>query len=186
MTRPTSFPSPSLTAAALAGVAALLGPFVIIGCTGEETGGADTSNTVLTGTLGDLGELQPIVDGRVIEYSGETITYLSTVELPCESMAESRWLGNLDADAQIVEIVYKSDTTETELEVGGTGSLEVNYAKGGRSSSYEEGADSGTVTLTDHVSGGDISGYVDASFSSPSGSVNGPFDAVFCPGGQEF
>jgi hypothetical protein len=154
---------------------------------GDDTDASDTdAYAVLTGTLGDLGTLQPIVAANVIEYSGETITYLSTVALPCEAMAQSRWLGSLGADAQIVEIVYKSATTDDHLEVGGTGSLEVNYAKGGRSSSYEEGAVSGTVTLTDHVAGGDIAGVVDATYQNPAGSLHGPFAATFCPGGQEY
>jgi hypothetical protein len=159
---------------------------------GEDSTDTDVTDTdtntdaVLTGTLGDLGELQPIVSANVIEYSGETITYLSTVPLTCEAMATSRWLGSLDASAQVVEIVYKSATTETELVVGGTGSLEVNYAKGGRSSAYEQGAVSGTVTLTAHVSGGDIAGIVDATYQSPAGSLHGPFAATFCPGGQEY
>jgi hypothetical protein len=156
------------------------------GCTSGDAGGHDTSATELTGTLGDLGALQPIVAGNVIEYSGETITYLTTVPLACEDMAESRWLGSLEAGSQVVEIVYKSATTDTDLVVGGTGDLEVNYAPGGQSSSYEQGASSGTVTLTDHESGGDIAGYVDATFTSPAGSLNGPFSATFCPGGQEY
>jgi hypothetical protein len=151
-----------------------------------DSGGLDTNVSVLTGTLGDLGELQPILSGNVIEYSGETITYLTTVELSCEQMAESRWLGSLDADAQVVEIVFKSDTTGSDMEVGGTGELEVNYAKGGRSSSYEESAASGTVTLTDHTAGGPIAGWVDATYEQPAGRLYGPFSADFCAGGQEY
>lgn len=101
-------------------------------------------------------------------------------------MAESRWLSSLDASAQIVELVFKSATTSMDLVVDGEGSLEVNYAKGGRSSSYEEGASEGTVTLTDHVAGGDIAGVIDATYRSPAGSLHGPFQATFCPGGQQY
>lgn len=155
-------------------------------CASSDSAADSAVVDVLTGTLGDLGAVQPIVAGQVIEYSGETITYLSTVDLACSDMAESRWLGNLDPDAQIVEIVYKSDTTSTELEVGGTGSLEVNYAKGGRSSAYEESAVSGTVSLTSHTAGGPIAGYVNATYSDPSGEVYGPFQADFCEGGQQY
>jgi hypothetical protein len=156
-------------------------------CTSADTSADDTDvYTVLTGDLGDLGPLAPIVSGNVIEYSGETITYLTTAPLACDAMAESRWLGALPEDAQVVEIVFKSDTTGTSLEVGGAGSLEVNYARGGRSSSYEEGAATGTVTLTDHTAGGPIAGYVDATYQSPAGSLHGPFAADFCPGGQEY
>lgn len=158
------------------------------GCTGGDKGGSDSGPLpdVLTGTLGDLGTLAPIVSGNVIEYSGETITYLSTVDLPCSAMAESRWLGNLDPSAQIIEIVYKSATTGTHFEVGGTGELEVHYAKGGRSSSYEENASTGAADIADRGSGDPISGTVDAVFKNPAGSLAGPFSAEFCAGGQEY
>lgn len=166
-------------------VSALAAGLPLVACTADGTGGDDTA-TELTGTLGELGPLNPIVAGRVVEYSGETITYLSTVPLACEAMVASRWLLALDADAQIVEIVFASDTTDTDLEIGGPGNLEVHYAKGGRSSSYEETADSGTVTLIEHNSGGPIAGTLDATFTSPAGSLNGPFEAEFCLGGQEY
>ena len=131
---------------------------LLAGCTGSDKGNDSTPlPDVLTGTLGDLGDLGPIVSANVIEYSGETITYLSTVDLPCTAMAESRWLGNLDASGQIIEIVYKSATDGTHFEVDGTGLLEVHYAKGGRSSSYEESAYTGTVDIADRVSGDPIS-----------------------------
>ncbi|MCA9488381.1 MAG: hypothetical protein KC621_00615 [Myxococcales bacterium] len=158
----------------------------VVGCAADGSSASDTAYSVLTGDLGELGELNPIVSGQVIEYSGETITYLSTVDLACDAMVESRWLGALDPDAQVIEIVFKSDTAGTDLEVGGTGSLEVNYASGGRSSAYEVGAASGTVSLTDHTAGGPIVGYVDATYTHPSGFVAGPFEAEFCPGGQQY
>ncbi|MEO7096729.1 MAG: hypothetical protein ABI175_25955, partial [Polyangiales bacterium] len=58
---------------------------------------------------------------------------------------------------------------------------EVNYLFG--QPSGEERAGSGSVTLTAYVGEVAVDGTVNVTFSS--GSAQGTFHAVYCPGGQE-
>ena len=89
------------------------------------------------------------------------------------------------ADAQIVEIVVKS-TVGTGTVAVGRGGAEVNYAKGGRSSSYEQVASAGSVTFVINDAMGVAEGSVTASYDSPAGNVEGTFHAEFCDGGQGY
>jgi len=172
--------------------------FLILGCSSKSsdsptptpdpgTGGSPTTDgaTALSGTLGDLGKIQPIVSSLVISNSGERLVYLSTTAITCETLSVSRWLGSIDANAQVVEIVVKSSFGTGDRSVD-SGQVEVNYAKGGRSSSYEQSASAGKVTFTINDAMGVAEGSVDASYDSPAGTVSGTFHAEFCDGGQGY
>ena len=160
------------------------------GASGSDGGaaGAPASDgtTALTGTLGDLGAVAPTITSLVISNSGETLIYLSSAPITCEMLKTSRWLGSVDATAQVVEIVFKSAAKVGALTVGPPDDAEVNYAKGGRSSAYEKTASSGTVTLTTYTPQGPVEGTVEAKYASPTGSVSGKFHAEFCDGGQGY
>jgi len=151
----------------------------------DSTAGASGTNgtTSLSGTLGDLGPIKPIVSSFVILNSGERLVYLSTAPITCDTLSTSRWLGSTPMDAQVVEIVVKSSVTTGTVAVG---KAEVNYAKGGRSSSYEQNAASGSVTFTINDQMGVAEGSVDATYQNPAGSVKGTFHAEFCDGGQGY
>jgi len=165
---------------AAAGVSGTSGSGAAAGAT------SDDGATNLSGTLGELGAVEPIVSSLVISNSGETLVYMSTVAIDCDTLSTSRWLGSIDASAQVVEIVVKSSFSTGTATVGGSPSAEVNYAKGGRSSSYEQNAASGTVTFTTNTPKGPVAGTVDAKYSNPAGNVKGTFSAEFCDGGQGY
>jgi len=147
--------------------------------TTTDAGSAETS---LTGTLGALGAVQPVVSSLVIANSGETIIYMSTSKIACSDLAESRWLLKLPAGSQVVEIVIKG---APKLQKYAVPSAEVN-APGGKSSSYEKNAASGSITFTEGAANAAVSGTVTATYNSPAGSVSGDFHAEFCAGGQEY
>jgi hypothetical protein len=151
----------------------------------DTAGGAPTTSgtTALEGTLGELGAVKPIVSSLVILNSGERLVYMSTAPITCDTLSTSRWLGSTPADSQVVEIVVKASVTTGTIPVG---KAEVNYAKGGRSSSYEVNASSGSVTFTINDPMGVAEGSVDATYDSPAGSVKGTFHAEFCDGGQGY
>ncbi len=138
--------------------------------------------TALTGTLGTLGTVQPIVSAWVISNSGETLVYLSTAPLTCETLQNSRWLGTQPAGSQVVEIVMRGTPMPGQTVAVPPG--EVNYAAGGRSSSYEVTARSGSITWTAASASGPVSGTVRATYAS--GSVMGTFQAEFCDHGQNY
>jgi hypothetical protein len=144
---------------------------------------ATSGATSLTGTLGDLGAIKPIVSSLVILNSGERLVYMNTAPITCDTLSTSRWLGSTPTDSQVIEIVVKSSVTTGTIAVG---KAEVNYAKGGRSSSYEVNAASGSVTFTINDQMGVAEGTVDATYDSPAGSVKGTFHAEFCDGGQGY
>jgi hypothetical protein len=178
----------------------LLGPFVCllaVGCSSSKSDSttpdpsaagspATDGATTLSGTLGDLGKLLPTATSLVISNSGETLVYLSSATITCTTLSVSRWLGSIEAGAQVVEIVVKSSTTTGTLAVGGKNGAEVNYAKGGRSSSYEQAASSGSVTFTKNEPQGVVEGSFSATYASPTGDVSGTFHAEFCDGGQGY
>ena len=147
---------------------------------------AADGTTNLTGTLGDLGPASPTATSLVISNSGETLIYMSSAPITCDMLQTSRWLGSVDATAQVVEIVFKSAAKVGALTVGPPDDAEVNYAKGGRSSAYEKTASSGTVTLTTYTPQGPVEGTVEAKYANPAGSISGHFYAEFCDGGQGY
>ena len=128
--------------------------------------------------------MKPTVSSLVISNSGERLVYLSSAPITCDTLSVSRWLGSIDANAQVVEIVVKSSFATGTVAVGK--GAEVNYAKGGRSSSYEQAAATGSVTFTINDPTGVAEGTVMATYASPTGDVSGSFHAEFCAGGQGY
>jgi hypothetical protein len=143
------------------------------------SGEANAGATTLTGTLGALGPILPIVSSKVISNSGETLIYMTTAPLTCEQLMVSRWLGGFTMDAQVVEIVVSGPA-----KLGPAKSPEVNYAAGGKSSSYEKGAKTSGVTFTKSEPMGVVEGTVMATYAT--GELTGTFHAEFCPGGQDY
>ncbi len=160
------------------------------GASGSDGGAAGApaadGTTSLSGTLGDLGPVASTTTSLMITNSGETLIYLSSAPITCDMLKTSRWLGSVDASAQVVEIVFKSTAKVGALTIGPPDEAEVNYAKGGRSSAYEKTASSGTVTLTTYTPQGPAEGTIEAKYANPTGSVSGRFHAEFCDGGQGY
>lgn len=155
------------------------------------TGGAEAADagdvepgtpTALTGALGDLGPVRPIVSTLVMSNSGERLVYMSTAPITCEMLTMSRWLGSVAADAQVVEVIFEDAMTTGTVTVAD--GAEVNYAPGGKSSAYEKGAHAGRVTITANTPGGVVEGTFEATYTNPTANVSGHFHAEFCEGGQ--
>ena len=144
----------------------------------DADGGIETS---LTGTLGALGPAKPTVSSLLISNSGETLLYMSSATISCEQLQESRWLGSAPAGAQVVEIVFPGDPKVGTIDVGPG---EVNYAAGGKSSSYEVNADSGQIQILATEPNGFIEGTVKATYGSDT--ISGQFHATFCANGQGY
>ena len=140
---------------------------------------------MLTGTLGALGAVKPTVNGWVISNSGETLIYLSSAMLTCQMMQTmgAPWLSKVEMGAQVIEIVIKGAPTVKTYPVGPLQG-EVNYAQGGRSSSYEVNATSGSITFTKAMANGPVEGTVMATYAM--GNVMGTFHAEFCANGSQY
>lgn len=139
--------------------------------------------SALTGTLGKLGPVQPIVSSYVISNSGETLIYLSTATITCQTLQTSRWLGGTQAGSQVVEIVMRGNPSAGQTVNVPPG--EVNYAAGGKSSSYEVVATSGSFTFSSAKAMGLVEGSVSATYADGS-KIAGTFHAEFCANGQQF
>ena len=144
-----------------------------------------SGSTTLTGTLGALGAVQPIVSSFVISNSGETLIYMSSAPITCELLTMSRWLGSVATGSQVVEVVVPSKRAMGTVPVE-QGGAEVNYAPGGMSSAYEKNAASGSVTFTTSTPNGVVEGSVSATYANPTGTLSGTFHAEFCAGGQDY
>ena len=107
---------------------------------------------------------------------------MSSSVITCEQIKTSRWLGGVAAGAQVVEIVVPGAATTGRTVAVPPG--EVNYAAGGRSSSYEVNATGGSITFTKVDTSGAVEGTVRGTYAS--GNVSGNFKAEFCAGGQGF
>ncbi len=162
--------------------AALVSLAAAIGCgTPPPETPPDFSTTALTGSLGELGEVQPMVSSLMIANSGETLVYLSTAPLSCNGLTISRWLGQTPPEAQVVELVLQGDPEVKTYDVPPS---EVNYAKGGRSSAFEVVADSGTIEFVTAKSHELVEGQIDVLYGTDE--VKGTFHATFCDGGQGY
>ena len=142
------------------------------------------TSTLLMGELGELGELKPTVSSLVIENSGEVLIYLSSAPLTCPELMVSRWLGDVEVGAQVVEIVVPSELAVDTVAVE-PGGAEVNYAAGGKSSAYEVSAADGHVTFTKGLPNTVKESFA-ATYADAAVSVKGRFQAEFCAGGQGY
>lgn len=161
---------------------------VLAGGCGDSSAGTDEdfgeTSTMLSGSLGALGELKATASSLAIENSGEVLIYMSSTTLTCSQLMVSRWLGGVEAGAQVIELVVPSDRAVDTVAVE-QGGAEVNYALGGRSSAYEKSAVAGHVTFTKGLPG-PVEGTFTASFADSDDSVKGRFQAEFCAGGQGY
>ena len=147
---------------------------------GGDTGGSGAGSTTLTGMLGTLGAVKPIVSTLWISNSGETLVYMSSATITCEQLMVSRWLGAATAGSQVVEIVIKGAPKVADYPVPPG---EVNYAAGGKSSAYETVATTGKVHFTS-ADAQVLEGSVMATYAA--GSISGTFHATFCANGQGY
>jgi hypothetical protein len=136
----------------------------------------------LTGKLGALGTVKPTVSSLWISNSGETLVYMSSAPLTCEQLKTSRWLGAATAGSQVIEIVVRGAAKVGDVAVPPG---EVNFAQGGKSSSYEVTADSGSITFTKAEATGVVEGTLTATYAGGD-SVSGSFHAEYCAGGQGY
>jgi hypothetical protein len=135
--------------------------------------------------LGKLGEAQPILAAFTITNGPETLTYLSSAPLTCADMMMmgAKWLSKLPAGTQVIEIVVPGTASAKTYQIGGLQG-EVHYAEGGKSSSSEASASSGSIVFTQAAKGSAHDGTFTAQFSgSP---VTGSFHAEWCQGGSEY
>ena len=140
---------------------------------------------MLTGMLGALGPVQPVMAGFAITNGPETIVYLSSAPLTCAQMMMGgvKWLSTLPAKSQVIEMVVPG-TASAKTYMVGNFAAEVHYAEGSKSSSTEATASSGSIVYTKAAKGGVHEGMVNATF--PMGSLMGTFHAEWCQGGTEF
>ena len=142
----------------------------------------------ITGTLGALGPVQPILSGWATTNGLETLIYLATAPLTCEMMMTkgTKWLSTLPAKSQVMEIVVGTPSAVKSYTIGmpaAFGGGEVNYAEGSKSSSTEVTGSAGTITLTKAEAKGVQEGMI--SVTAPF-MASGMFHAEWCEGGTEY
>lgn len=149
---------------------------------------AAAGNSSLTGNLGALGDVKPIMAGWATTNGLETLIYLSSAPLTCEMMMTRgvKWLSKLPAGSQVIEIVVGTPPAAKTYNLGTSAALgggEVNYAEGSKSSSTEVTGRSGSITLTTATASGVQEGTIDvgAPFIA-----KGKFHAEWCEGGTEY
>jgi hypothetical protein len=148
-------------------------------------GSASSGSSSLTGTLGALGAVKPVMAGWATTNGNETLVYLSSSPLTCAQMMTmgTKWLASLPAGTQVIEVVIRGTAKVGMVPVQPLQG-EVNYAEGSKSSSTEVNASSGSINVTKAESKGVIEGTIDATFAM--GSVKGNFHADWCQGGAEY
>jgi hypothetical protein len=142
----------------------------------------------ITGTLGKLGPVQPIMAGWATTNGLETLLYLSSAPLTCEQMMTkgTRWLSKLPAGSQVIEIVVGQPAAVKSYTIGMSaafGGGEVNYAEGSKSSSTEVTGSMGTITFTAANAKGVHEGTI--AVTAPY-MASGKFHAEWCEGGTEY
>ena len=147
---------------------------------GGDSGGSGAGSTTLTGTLGALGAVKPIVSTLWISNSGETLVYMSSATITCDQLMVSRWLGAATAGSQVVEIVIKGAPKLADYPVPPG---EVNFAAGGKSSAYETNATTGKIHFTS-ADAQVLEGSVMATYGADN--ISGTFHATFCANGQGY
>lgn len=143
------------------------------------------NGSALTGTLGALGPVAPVLAGFATTNGLETLIYLSSAPLTCAQMMTmgAPWLRSLPAGSQVIEIVVRGMASVGTVPVGFLQG-EINYAEGSKSSSNEVNARSGSITFTRADAKGVHEGMLSATY--PTGGLSGTFHAEWCEGGQEY
>ena len=140
----------------------------------------------LTGMLGALGPVEPVLNAWATSNGLETLIYLTTAPLTCEMMKTmgTPWLRSLPAGSQVIEIVVRGKAMVGTTMVGFLQG-EVNYAEGSKSSSYEVVGSSGSIMFTTADDMMLYEGTIMAMFPG-GGMVSGSFRAEWCEGGAEY
>jgi hypothetical protein len=148
-------------------------------------GAMSTGGNSLSGTLGTLGAVKPVVNGWATTNGLETLIYLSSSPLTCAMMMTKgvKWLASLPAGTQVIEIVVRGTAMVGTTPVGSLQG-EVNYAEGSKSSSTEVTASGGSIMFTKADAKKVFEGMVMATYSK--GNLMGTFHADWCEGGTEY
>jgi hypothetical protein len=149
---------------------------------------AMAGSSQITGTLGALGPVQPILAGWATTNGLETLIYLSTAPLTCAMMMTrgTKWLSTLPAKSEVLEIVVGQPSSVKTYTIGTAaafGGGEVNYAEGSKSSATEVTGSAGTITLTTANAMGVHEGMIDVTAPYM---ASGKFHAEWCQGGTEY
>jgi hypothetical protein len=152
---------------------------------GEAADGGSPVGNRLSGTLGALGAVKPVMAGWATTNGNETLIYLSSASLSCAMMMTkgTKWLATLPAGSQVIEIVVRGTPNIGTTPIGSLQG-EVNYAEGSKSSSTEVNATGGSIMFTKAEPRKVFEGKVTATY--PKGSLMGTFHADWCEGGSEF
>ena len=118
------------------------------------------------------------------EAAGGPFINLLSRPLTCNDISVTGWLSSIPPETQVLELIVGTTTTGATSPVApsaGAKVAEVNYLFGRVST--EARATSGSVTLSAYAADMSVDGTVNVTF--PSGTAQGTFHAVYCPGGQE-
>lgn len=152
------------------------------------SGAAPMSGSHVTGTLGALGDAQPVMAGWATTNGLETLVYLSSAPLTCAMMMTQgvKWLSKLPAKSQVIEIVVGNPSNTKKYTIGTSAALgggEVNYAEGSKSSSTEVTGRTGSITFTKAMAKGVQEGTFEVTAPYM---ASGTFHAEWCEGGTEY
>jgi hypothetical protein len=147
-------------------------------------GSGSAAGNALTGMLGALGDVKPVMAGWATTNGLETLLYLSSSPLTCAMMMTkgTKWLASLPAGTQVIEIVVRGGAAAQTYPIGMLMG-EVNYAEGSKSSSTEVTGKTGSITFTKADAKGVHEGMV--SVTAPF-TLSGMFHAQWCEGGTEY
>ncbi len=182
--------SSAVLALSLGGAACSSGPPAdtrdLNGPEGDLVGGTGS----LTGTYGSEA-IAPIMAAYWVgqpddpaEAAGGPFINVFSTPVTCNDISVHGWLSTIPPESQVLELIV--GTTEVGAEAATSsgaqaGRAEVNYLFG--HTAGEERANAGSVTLTAYATDVAVDATINVTF--PSGSAEGTFHAVYCPGGQE-
>lgn len=118
------------------------------------------------------------------ESGGGPFVNLLSSAVTCNDISVTGWLSKIPPETQVLELIIGTTKVGTSVPTSSGASAnvaEVNYLFGRVSS--EQRANHGSVALTAYTATMSVDGTVSVTF--PSGSAEGTFHAVYCPGGQE-
>ncbi|MEP6862233.1 MAG: hypothetical protein ABJE66_16535 [Deltaproteobacteria bacterium] len=118
------------------------------------------------------------------ESAGGPFINLLSSPVTCNDISVTGWLSKIPAETQVLELIIGTTTVGSSSPAASAAAAnvaEVNYLFARPSNEVRAGT--GSVTLTAYASTMSVDGMVDVTF--PSGSAQGTFHAVYCPGGQE-